>query len=200
MAELANNAEPWDLIILDEAHHARRKGAGLTKDKKPNQLLGLMQRLKDRTSGLVLLTATPMQVTPIEVWDLLDLLGLPPGWDELSFVTFFDKAAHPNPSHADFEFLAEKFRQAEAHFGAVSVDSVSRFLPGGSALATRRTLVALRDVALTGRRQLDARAASFGHPDHAVSDAGRSSHLTAHAGTTSPLFQGREDLHTHCGP
>lgn len=155
VAELANNAEPWDLIILDEAHHARRKGGGLTKDKKPNQLLGLMQRLKDRTSGLVLLTATPMQVTPVEVWDLLDLLGLPPGWDELSFVAFFDKAAHPNPSHVDFEFLAEKFRQAEAHFGAVSVDSVSRFLPGGSALATRRTLVALRDVALTGRRQLD---------------------------------------------
>ena len=47
VAELANDAEPWDLIILDEAHHARRKGAGLTKDKKPNQLLGLMQRLKD---------------------------------------------------------------------------------------------------------------------------------------------------------
>lgn len=155
VAELTNDADPWDLIILDEAHHARRKGAGLTKDKKPNQLLGLMQRLKDRTSGLVLMTATPMQVTPIEVWDLLDLLGLPPGWDELSFVNFFDKAAHPNPSHADFEFLAAKFRQAEAHFGAVSVDSVSRYLPGGSALATRRTLVALRDVAVTGRRLLD---------------------------------------------
>ena len=155
VAELTNDAAPWDLVILDEAHHARRKGAGLTKDKKPNQLLALMQRLKDRTSGLVLMTATPMQVTPIEVWDLLDLLGLPAGWDELSFVNFFDKAAHPNPSQADFEFLAEKFRQAEAHFGPVSVDSVSRFLPGGSALATRRTLVALRDVALTGRKLLE---------------------------------------------
>ncbi len=29
------HAEPWDLIILDEAHHARRKGAGATKDRKP---------------------------------------------------------------------------------------------------------------------------------------------------------------------
>jgi SNF2 family DNA or RNA helicase len=155
-AELTNDAEPWDLVILDEAHHARRKGAGLTKDKKPNQLLALMQRLKDRTSGLVLMTATPMQVTPVEVWDLLDLLGLPPGWDELSFVSFFDKAAHPNPSNADFEFLAEKFRQAEAHFGPLSVDSVTRYLRGGSALATRRTLAALRDVAVTARRLFDA--------------------------------------------
>ena len=155
VAELTNDAEPWDLVILDEAHHARRKGAGLTKDKKPNQLLALMQRLKDRTSGLVLMTATPMQVTPLEVWDLLDLLGLPSGLDELSFIDFFDKAAHPNPSQADFEFLAEKFRQAEAHFGPVSVDNMRRFLPGGSALATRRTLVALRDVALTGRKLLE---------------------------------------------
>jgi hypothetical protein len=153
MAELVNDAEPWDLLILDEAHHARRKGAGLTKDKKANQLLGLMQRLKDRTSGLVLLTATPMQVTPIEVWDLLDLLGLPPGWDELSFVDFFDKAAHPNPSHADFEFLAEKFRQAEAHFGAVSVDSVSRFLPGGSAPDSSISSDAVRPSGSCSRRR-----------------------------------------------
>jgi hypothetical protein len=75
VSELTSSADPWDLIVLDEAHHARRKGAGVTKDKKPNQLLSLMQRLKDRTQGLVLLTATPMQVSPVEVWDLLDLLS-----------------------------------------------------------------------------------------------------------------------------
>ena len=73
-------AEPWDLIVLDEAHHARRRGAGSAQEKGPNALLGLMRKLKDRTQGLVLLTATPMQVHPVEVWDLLSLLGLPPEW------------------------------------------------------------------------------------------------------------------------
>ena len=156
VGDLTTAAEPWDLIILDEAHHARRKGAGLTRDKKPNQLLALMQKLRGRTQGLVLMTATPMQVTPIEVWDLLELLGLPPGWDEHSFVAFFDKAAHPNPSHQDFEFLAEKFRAAERHFGAVSLEAVRRFLPGLGSLAAKKTLQALRDVAQTARKQLDS--------------------------------------------
>ena len=35
-----DDAEPWDLIILDEAHHARRKGAGLTKDRAQPALSG----------------------------------------------------------------------------------------------------------------------------------------------------------------
>ena len=49
-----------------------------------------MQGLQDRTRGLILLTATPMQVHPIEVWDLLQLLGLPPEWTAEAFLAFFD--------------------------------------------------------------------------------------------------------------
>jgi SNF2 family DNA or RNA helicase len=78
--ELLHDAEPWDLIVLDEAHHARRKGGGLGPDQQPNQLLRLLRQLRQRTAGLILLTATPMQISPVEVWDLLALLGLPPSW------------------------------------------------------------------------------------------------------------------------
>jgi hypothetical protein len=45
-----------------------------------------MRRLKGKTKGLLLLTATPMQVHPVEVWDLLNLLGLPPEWTDTAFV------------------------------------------------------------------------------------------------------------------
>ncbi|KAF0116650.1 MAG: helicase domain-containing protein, partial [Rhodospirillaceae bacterium] len=41
---------------------------------------------------MLLLTATPMQVDPVEVWDLLDLLGMPPEWTGEAFVRFFDEA------------------------------------------------------------------------------------------------------------
>ena len=75
-AAFLEETEPWDLVVLDEAHHARRRAAGSPQQGGPNALLRLMQGLKDRTQGLVLLTATPMQVHPIEVWDLLRLLGL----------------------------------------------------------------------------------------------------------------------------
>ncbi len=69
------DATDWDLIVLDEAHHARRRGAGTAQEKGPNALLDLMRELKHRCQSLLLLTATPMQVHPVELWDLIDLLG-----------------------------------------------------------------------------------------------------------------------------
>ena len=73
--EILEQASPWDLVILDEAHHARRKSPGATNSRGPNALLRLMLGLRGKTQGLVLLTATPLQVHPVEVWDLLNLLG-----------------------------------------------------------------------------------------------------------------------------
>jgi hypothetical protein len=49
------DAADWDLIILDEAHHARRRGAGSTQEKGPNKLLGLMQKLQAKCRSLLLL-------------------------------------------------------------------------------------------------------------------------------------------------
>ncbi|BAZ88323.1 helicase-related protein [Dolichospermum compactum] len=72
-------AEPWDLVILDEAHHARRKSPQNRKET-PNRLLELMQQLKDKTQALILLSATPMQIDAIEVFDLLNLLGMQGHW------------------------------------------------------------------------------------------------------------------------
>jgi hypothetical protein len=54
--DLLATAEPWDLMILDEAHHARRRSPGAPSEGGPNRMLRLMQRLRDRTQGLVLLT------------------------------------------------------------------------------------------------------------------------------------------------
>ena len=111
-AEALLQAEPWDLVVLDEAHHARRRG-GTTGEDRPNALLGLMRRLKDRTEGLLLLTATPMQVDPVEVWDLLRLLGLPDAWTAEEFIRFFEHVGHPNPSNDAVARAARLFRSAE---------------------------------------------------------------------------------------
>ena len=94
---LLDEAEPWDLVVLDEAHHARRRGAGGQKEGGPNALLGLMRALEDRTRGLVLLTATPMQVHTVEVWDLLDLLGLPREWTAPAFLEILRRREPPEP-------------------------------------------------------------------------------------------------------
>ena len=151
---LVEDAKPWDLIVLDEAHHARRSAAGSAKQGGPNALLKLMRSLKSRTQGLVLLTATPMQVHPIEVWDLLDLLGLPPEWTEADFLKFFEEVSTPTPSGEAIEHMARMFQAVERAFGAVSRESIQR-QTGLSRLKAGRLLGALRDGASIPRRQLD---------------------------------------------
>ncbi|MFG2459409.1 DEAD/DEAH box helicase [Streptomyces sp. NPDC048523] len=70
-------AGPYDLVIVDEAHHARR--THIDEDEyRPGRLLELLDRITQRgaTKALWLLTATPMQVAPIELRDLLVHVGL----------------------------------------------------------------------------------------------------------------------------
>jgi superfamily II DNA or RNA helicase len=154
-AELVEQAEPWDIIIADEAHHARRKSAGLSTDRRPNRLLDLLQRLTTHTQALVLLTATPMQVHPVEVWDLLSLLGLPLEWSEGAFLKFCSLVDHPSPSNEDIEFLAALFRATERRYGRAT-EKDARRAGASSGLQARRILSALRDSAAIPRRQMDA--------------------------------------------
>jgi len=70
-------AEPWDLVLLDEAHAARR---GKQEEGEFNSATLLLQLLRDlqlkgKARGFLLLSATPMQTQPWEPWDLLSILG-----------------------------------------------------------------------------------------------------------------------------
>ena len=153
-AALLEDAEPWDLVVLDEAHHARRRAAGSQQEGGPNALLRLMQGLKDRTQGLVLLTATPMQVHPIEVWDLVHLLGLPSEWTAKAFLDFFDDVEQPSPSSDALDRMARLFQAVERHYGEVQTQDAQR-LTDLSRLKTNKILRALRDGASIPRRQLE---------------------------------------------
>ena len=83
------DAQPWDLVILDEAHHARRPSPQNPKET-PNRWLQLMQQLKEKSRSLLLLSATPMQINTLEVFDLLQLLGLRGHWSYgKNFCTYF---------------------------------------------------------------------------------------------------------------
>ena len=151
---LLEEAAPRDLVVLDEAHHARRRAAGSAQEGGPNALLGLMQNLQDHTDGLLLLTATPMQVHPIEVWDLLSLLGLPKDWTAPAFLRFFEDIAQTSPSVDAVERMARLFRAAERQFGEMSEPDARR-ITGLSGLLAKRVLRALRDRASIPRRQLE---------------------------------------------
>jgi superfamily II DNA or RNA helicase/predicted nuclease with RNAse H fold len=155
--ELLENAEPYDLIVLDEAHHARRRGAGAADGGRPNMLLDLMRRLKDKTEGLLLLTATPMQIDPIEVWDLLDLLGLPPEWSPLAFTQFFDRLSSGNPSDSDIAAAARLFRAAEQEYGQTLEEDVARIVTDAPHYYPDLVLNRLRDRSGQGLRSMDTK-------------------------------------------
>lgn len=151
------NAEDWDLVVLDEAHHARRKGAGTVQEKGPNALLALMLGLKSKCRSLLLLTATPMQVHPVEVWDLLNLLGLPQRWaaDDSALARYFDLAS-ANPNRDQFEWLAAMFRDCESSFQPLADEEIDRVLADVPRLRRKRIIEALRAESALRRNQLDA--------------------------------------------
>ena len=151
---LLEDAAPWDLVILDEAHHARRRAAGAAQEGGPNALLRLMRGLAGRTRGLVLLTATPMQVHPVEVWDLLHLLGLPPEWSADAFLRFFEDLEQPSPSSQALDRMAGLFRAVERSWGEVATEDAQR-LTALSRFKANKVLRALRDPASIPRRQLE---------------------------------------------
>ena len=68
----------FECVILDEAHRARRRNLGPDAafgPADPNNLLRFLWEVSPRTKSLLLATATPVQLHPIEAYDLLDALG-----------------------------------------------------------------------------------------------------------------------------
>ena len=139
-------AEPWDLMVLDEAHHARRGGAGTAQERGPNRLLRLMHSIKDKAASLLLMTATPMQVHPVELWDLMNVLGLPAVWTEDAFIGYFDLLSR-NPDERQLFDLAELFRASRRYQGALSDDLIARVAErcGLSNLGIRKVMDALAE-------------------------------------------------------
>ncbi|MDI6824342.1 MAG: SNF2-related protein [Bacillota bacterium] len=145
-------AAPWDLVIVDEAHHARRRDILARSRYRPNRLLTLLEGeggrpgLSSRTRGLLLLTATPMQLHPVELYDLLRQLGLPPVWaaSEERFLRFLEELRAVRAGDGDWRFLLRLARAA----GSEGVDDLVPALRGKLGLVAWQRV---REV-LTGQR------------------------------------------------
>lgn len=68
----------YECVIVDECHRARRKNLrpnGENDKAEPNNLLDFLFRIGRKTKSFLLGTATPVQLYPIEAYDLLDALS-----------------------------------------------------------------------------------------------------------------------------
>lgn len=68
------NESPFGLVVLDEAHKARGTAVN-GGDREPNNLLTFMGRIALKARHVILGTATPIQTDPMDLWDLIDVLG-----------------------------------------------------------------------------------------------------------------------------
>ena len=68
----------YECVIVDEAHRCRRRkinDKSLEENADPNNLMAFLLQLGNRTKSLLLATATPVQLHPIEAFDLLTVLA-----------------------------------------------------------------------------------------------------------------------------
>jgi superfamily II DNA/RNA helicase len=68
----------YECIVVDEAHRARRKkisDQSIFEKADPNNLMRFLWEMSPRTKSMLLATATPVQLHPIEAWDLLKILA-----------------------------------------------------------------------------------------------------------------------------
>jgi hypothetical protein len=87
----------YTCVIVDESHRARRRkvpkvDAGpdeINEKAEPNKLMAFLRQIGPRTKSMLLATATPVQLHPVEAWDLLHTLshgneGVLGGWTQTS--------------------------------------------------------------------------------------------------------------------
>jgi len=73
----------YTCVIVDEAHRARRRtlpkvdasDEEVDAPAEPNKLMAFLLLIGTRTKSLLLATATPVQLHPVEAWDLLSILS-----------------------------------------------------------------------------------------------------------------------------
>jgi len=98
--DLLSGAEPPDLLLVDEAHAARVR-TDLDGTRRPTLLWKMLDRHRTSIPHMLFLTATPMQLEWVEYFALLELLGLPPDWDEATYERSLRLLASPSSPSLD---------------------------------------------------------------------------------------------------
>lgn len=68
----------YECVIVDEAHRARRQNFGNGKEyhsPEMNNLYKFLVQISAKTKSMLLATATPIQLYPVELWDLMNILS-----------------------------------------------------------------------------------------------------------------------------
>lgn len=121
--KMLDSADSCDIILVDEAHYARRKNPREHSSGMPkygNLYTTLKESVSEKTDCLWLATATPMQIDPIEVYDLFRLAGRSGPYlaDPTLSMEYFDMTGMVAKGEAlnasQWSVLGQSFKQIEA--------------------------------------------------------------------------------------
>lgn len=150
----------WDVVVIDEAHNLRRQAPTNLKRPKPNRLLQAFLHLQQRGKARheLLLTATPLQMHPIELYDLLRVLGIPGPWaEEPFFRAFYDALADLRSGHWDpLPQLLEMLRITLQTYGMALSRTMLAALGGNKAWVMEQALEQPRLMMAQVRQALSA--------------------------------------------
>jgi superfamily II DNA or RNA helicase len=134
--EVLTSSKFFDLVVIDEAHHARRKrylGSGKIESTR---LYELVSELSITSPHILLLTATPIQLSEVEAMDLLSIIGIGGPWvyEEL-FETYF-RVLRSEPSMLNENDILKSLEMAawvaDQFFERGELEKVLSSLIGGS--------------------------------------------------------------------
>jgi hypothetical protein len=106
-------AAPYDLLVVDEAHHARRQH-GSEDRYRPSRLLELLDTVNRQNAARAvwLMTATPLQTDAVELVDLLRQAGLSGALaDQVAFVRFYRELSKTDHAQIGWAWLADQIRR-----------------------------------------------------------------------------------------
>lgn len=118
-----HEAKPYDIVLIDEAHYARRQDpkGGTTKAPVYGQLYEAISKIvRGKTKALWMATATPMQIDPIEVYDLFRLTNrvaafqTDPTVSMRYFIIVGKLVSGESITMDEWRFIGQSYRQIEA--------------------------------------------------------------------------------------
>jgi hypothetical protein len=139
----------YTCVIVDESHRARRRNvpkadAGhdeIDEKADPNKLMTFLREIGLKTKSMLLATATPVQLHPVEAWDLLHILShgndsVLGGWTQSSpwfrpsqclAITTGDAAVPTRDVHAGWEYVRDPL---PSRYENPAFDRIRRSLDG----------------------------------------------------------------------
>lgn len=160
----------WDVLVIDEAHDLRRQAPTNLKRPRPNQLLQafLYFQQRGKVRHELLLTATPLQMHPIELYDLLRVLGISGPWaDERWFRAFYEALGQMQAGHWEpLPQLLDMLQATLRYYGIPLSSTVLTALGGDKAWVMEQALEQPRLMLAQVRQSLTPAEVSYVAASH----------------------------------